>query len=104
MQRSGRLVGWVFVAWSLPPHLRHAGVSQILCANDPQFWHAKMWGRSSYLVMVQRWLNTQIGPNAKNLSLSSAVVKLNTIEECDLASRYSWFPSQRGGLAWWSLL
>ncbi len=38
-----------------------------------------------------------------NLSLSSVVVKLNTIEEWDLASRYSWLPSQCGGLAWRSL-
>ena len=104
MQWSGRSVGWVFDVWSLPPHLRHAGVLHSLCANDPQFRHAKMCGRSSYLVMVQRWLKTQIGPNAMKLSLSSAVVKLNTIEEWDLALRYSGFPSQHGGLAWWSLL
>ena len=30
------------------------------------------------------WLKTQIGPYAVNLSLSSAVVKLKTMEEWDL--------------------
>src|SRR5260221_5151216 len=59
--------------------------------------------QSLYLVIMQCWLNTQISPSAMNLSLSSAVVKLNTIEEWDLASRHSWLPSQHGGLAWWSL-
>ena len=51
-------------------------MSHSLCANDPQFWHAKMWGQSSYLVILQHWLNTQIGPNAMNLSLSSVVVNV----------------------------
>ena len=90
--------------WSLLPHLKQVGALQVLCVNDPQLWHAKMCGQSLYLVMVQHWLKTQIGLNTMKLSLSSAVVKLNTIEEWDLASRYSGFPSQHGGLAWWSLL
>src|SRR5258708_1308181 len=38
-----------------------------------------------------------------NLSLSSVVMKLNTIDEWDLASRYSRFPSQHSGLACWSV-
>src|SRR5258708_19135971 len=75
----------------------------ILCVKDLQLWHAKMCGQSSYWVIVHHWLKTQIGPYAVNLSLSSVVAKLKTIEEWDLASRYSWLLSQHGGLAWQSL-
>src|SRR5258708_215246 len=103
MHQGGSSAGCVLVVWSLLLHLRQAGMSHILCVKDLQLQHAKMCGRSSYWVIMHHWLKTQIGPYAVNLSLSSVVVKLKTIEEWDLASRYSWLPSQCGGLAWWSL-